>query len=154
MNLSAALGSMAILRYGQALLGFCPIQMLMAMTWISISTLMVKMNTFQLRNIFGKSSRMSIPERLWLLLALMILMRTMLLWLTDFAILYATKLPGSYRKNHNNNHATFHNAFRVDWEIEDETKGHMVCCSVQELHQKIPFAPDLGNADLMTNLDQ
>ena len=29
----------------------------------------------------------------------------------------------------------------------------MACCRVQELHQKISFSPDLGNIDLLKNLD-
>ena len=43
--------------------------------------------------------------------------------------------------------------FRVDWNVEEEEKGHMACCTVQQLHQKISFAPDLGNIDLLTDLE-
>ena len=42
---------------------------------------------------------------------------------------------------------------RVDWNVEEEDKGHMACCTVQELHQKISFSPDLGDIDILTNLD-
>ena len=42
---------------------------------------------------------------------------------------------------------------RVDWNVEEEDKGHMACCTVQDLHQRISFAPDLGDIELLTNLD-
>ena len=47
----------------------------------------------------------------------------------------------------------FVNLHRVDWDVELEEKGHMACCTVQDLYQKIPFAPDLGDIDLLTVLE-
>ena len=43
---------------------------------------------------------------------------------------------------------------RVNWrKFEDEERGHIACCTVQQLHQKILFSPDLGNIDVLTNLE-
>ena len=37
---------------------------------------------------------------------------------------------------------------RVDWDTEEEAKGHMSCCTLDELKERIPFLPDIdGNYD-------
>ena len=32
---------------------------------------------------------------------------------------------------------------RVDWDTEEESKGHMSCCTLQELTEKVPFVPEI-----------
>ena len=32
---------------------------------------------------------------------------------------------------------------RVDWDTEEESKGHMSCCTLQELTKKVPFVPEI-----------
>lgn len=35
------------------------------------------------------------------------------------------------------------NSSRVDWNVEEEAKGHMSCCTLQEMLDKIPILPPL-----------
>ena len=45
--------------------------------------------------------------------------------------------------------------FSVGWDVEEEAKGHMVCCTYEELKAKIPFVPDLGDdVDLDTDITE
>ena len=37
----------------------------------------------------------------------------------------------------------FFSVCRVDWDTEEERKGHMSCCTLQELSEKIPSLPDI-----------
>ena len=48
-----------------------------------------------------------------------------------------------------------HYFFSVGWDVEEEAKGHMVCCTYEELKAKIPFVPDLGDdVDLDTDITE
>ena len=48
-----------------------------------------------------------------------------------------------------------HQSFSVGWDVEEEAKGHMVCCTYEELKAKIPFVPDLGDdVDLDTDITE
>ena len=48
-----------------------------------------------------------------------------------------------------------HYSFSVGWDVEEEAKGHMVCCTFEEMKAKIPFVPDLGDdVDLDTDITE
>ena len=45
------------------------------------------------------------------------------------------------------------NISRVDWNIDEEKKGHMSCCTIHDLNDKIPYSPKLGDIGLLTILE-